>query len=559
MNTTKNESSTDVLVVGAGPTGLVMGAELCRRGINCRVIDTERGTTDKSKAIGIQSRTMELFENMGLADEFIARGLQMKAVNIYDEGKRIIRLPFDELNNSYPFLLMIPQSATEEILLSNLIYHNGEVERQRRLISFTQDASGITAMVAHANGEMETITAKWLIGCDGAHSTVRHQLNIPFEGNEYEDGFQLADVSIDWQLTREEFHLIIHDGWLMAAFPLPGAGNRYRLLLDVPAANAPKDKVPALEELQAVVDKRSHVKAMLSDPKWTANYRIHRRIVSKLREGRVFLAGDAAHIHSPAAAQGMNTGIQDVFNLAWKLALVVNGNAPESLLESYHLERYPVEKGVLKRTDLLLKMVSLKNPLLMGVRDFVAPLLFGFHVVKKRLAEQISELAIEYKNSPVISTLRCQGHFGAGERLPDAIFSRKGTADSASIYSLLRNGKHLLLLLAGEKPDLSELRGLRQTADTVKAFANGQVDLCLISDGDEVENFEGCELLGTEGHAGVYSDSGACVYLVRPDGYIAFCADADQAAEAIIRYLPKIFNKKMTLSPNMSGEAFTHQ
>lgn len=551
-----SNTNTEVLVAGAGPTGLVMAAELVKRGVNCRIIDIERGPTDHSKAIGIQARTLEIFEYMGLAGRFISKGLQMNAANIYDKGKRIVHLSFKDLATSYPFVLLIPQSETENILLQNLEQQGAIVERQTKLLSFTQDDAQVTAEVEHADGSRETIGAKWLIGCDGAHSTVRHQLHIPFDGSDYEEGFQLADVNIEWPLSKAELHVLVYEGWLMAAFPLPGEGNRYRLIVDVEAAKAPLDKVPALEELQAVFDERSHVKGVLSDPRWTANYRIHRRIVPGLHYGRVFLAGDAAHIHSPAAAQGMNTGIQDVFNLAWKLALVVRGHSPESILESYHAERYPVEQGVLKSTNLLLNIVSIHHPLATTIRDVLAPFLTGFGAVKQFIGEKISELAVEYPNSPIIAAHSCHGLYEAGERLPDApLLSVSPEAAPKSVYALLCAGRHVLLLLAGEETAEPAYTPLQQSAAIAKKIAGTEVITCLVKTVRDEWHPSHCDFVVTEENPDKKSNSPvnvttlhecygikkATVYLIRPDGYIAFCSAADNAAERLQKYLPCIF------------------
>ncbi len=228
-------------------------------------------------------------------------------------------------------------------------------------------------------------------------------------------------------------------------------------------------KTPELEELQQIVNERSHVPALLSNPKWTANYRIHRRIVSQLSKGRVFIGGDAAHIHSPAAAQGMNTGIQDMFNLAWKLALVVNCHSPESILDSYHLERYPVEKAVLKTTDLLLKMVSLKNPIAAAVRDFAAPVLTGLAPVKKILREKISELSVGYPDSPIVEDHHTGARYRAGERMPDAkAFSLDN--NTPGIFDLLRYGNHLLLLFSGTNAISSDDERAPSFCSNCKAF-----------------------------------------------------------------------------------------
>ncbi len=558
--TTKNDNSRkkiDVLVAGAGPTGLVIATELARRGVSFRIIDTERGPTDKSKAIGIQSRTMEVFYNMGLAAQFESRGLKMKAATLYDDGKKIMRVPFEELNNRFPFLLMIPQTDTEQILLSALDQYGAVVERETSLISFTQDENQVTAELQHHNGQVETVTAKWLVGCDGAHSTVRHHLNIPFEGSTYEDGFHLADVQVDWSLSRDEFHLMIHKGWLLAAFPLPGSPNRFRLLIDAPADQADRNKTPRLEEIQALVDERSHVKAVLSNPNWMANYRIHRRIVSHLRENRVFLAGDAAHIHSPAAAQGMNTGIQDVFNLAWKLALVANGHSPDSILDSYNAERYPVEKDVLQRTDVLLKMVQIKNPILMKIRDLVAQLVLGFHPVNKRLVNQISELAVEYHNSPIVRGVQSNTVLRAGQRFPDAIFIDRTTGSVKRIFEMLQDGKHLLLFFAGNN---DAQKTLLQITGTIKSYPAGQINICLVSVDkdqkipDEIKRIPVLSPVADPGMDYLF-DNDFWICLIRPDGYIGFSAGARHAAEKLDDYLPVIFNKIIVNEKNLISKS----
>ncbi len=314
----------DVLVVGAGPTGLTLAEELARFGVSYRIIDSGRGPTDLSKAIGVQARTLETLDIMGMADELVRRGNPARAFHIYDGDQHLLKLDFSELESRYPFLLIVPQSDTEQVLLAKLTAGTN-AERSTTLTAFTQGEAGVDATLQHDDGQTERVRARWLVGCDGAHSTVRRGLGLPFEGEEYEEGFMLADVHVEWNMPQDELYLFIHDGWLMAFFALPE--GRYRLIADLPPAQAPPEQHPTLEDCQSIVDQRTPFPAKLSDPSWTAYYRIHRRIVPYLQEGRVFLAGDAAHIHSPAAAQGMNTGIQDAFNLGWKLALVSQGDA----------------------------------------------------------------------------------------------------------------------------------------------------------------------------------------------------------------------------------------
>jgi 2-polyprenyl-6-methoxyphenol hydroxylase-like FAD-dependent oxidoreductase len=360
----------DILVVGAGPTGLTLAEELARFGVSFRIIDAGRGPTDLSKAIGVQARTLETLDIIGIADELVRHGNPAKGFRIYDGKDEILKLDFTRLGSRFPFLLTVPQRDTEHVLLEKLNARQ-HVERETTLIDFTQDSSGVDATLRHGDGGLEQVRARWLVGCDGAHSKVREKLGLPFEGKDYEESFLLADVHVEWSLPDDELYLFLHDGWLAAFFALPG--GRCRLIADLPPEQAPKDQQPSLEVCQRIVAERVPMPATLSDPNWTAYYRIHRRIVPRLQQERVFLAGDAAHIHSPAAAQGMNTGIQDAFNLAWKLALVAHGQAPDSLLESYNAERYPVESAVLKNTDLLLSLASVRQPVARKLRDLLLP------------------------------------------------------------------------------------------------------------------------------------------------------------------------------------------
>ena len=500
----RSQESVDALIVGTGPTGLVMAAELARRGIRFRAVDIAREPTDLSKAIGIQARTLEILGNMGLAAQFTAAGNPATGVHMYAEGRQIVHLTFDGLDTPFPYLLLLAQSETERILFSHVEALGGVIERGVRMERFVQDADGVTATLHHPDGSDEEVRASWLIGCDGAHSTVRHGLGLPFEGEEYEEGFVLADVRVDWPQAENELYIFLHEGWLLALFPL-GQG-RYRMIADVPPEQAPLDQEPTLEACQALVDERVTIKARLSDPRWKANYRIHRRIVSKLREGRAFLVGDAAHIHSPAGAQGMNTGIQDGFNLAWKLALVVQGRAEASLLDSYHAERYPVEQGVLRGTDALLKIASLRPPLAQTVRNALAPLLTGLRPVRETMRENISEIAVGYSASPIVgedtSSIQFRTGPGPGDRAPDVSLTRE-SGDMTTLFDLLRGPAHTLLLV-GDDPLFAAF-----TEDTRTRF-EGLIQTHRVDAGAEIRQR--------------YAAHSPCLFLIRPDGYIGYRA-----------------------------------
>jgi 2-polyprenyl-6-methoxyphenol hydroxylase-like FAD-dependent oxidoreductase len=525
-------NATDVLVVGAGPTGLIMALELARRGIACRIIDKLPEATQTSKALAIQSRTLELFDIMGMVEEPLQHGLQVGAVNLYANGKRIAHMPFDELDSPYPFILDLAQSETEKIFTTRLAKLGVAIERQVELSHITQDEQGITAILRHADGREETVTCIWLIGCDGAHSTVRHLLNMPFVGAAYPEDFALADVKIHWSLPTNEMHLMLHEDGIFAAFPLPG--GRYRLIVETSEhAHEDKQPDPTLEDFQRYLKERGPEGATLDDPVWMSAFRIHARKVEHYRQGHVFLVGDAAHIHSPAGGQGMNTGIQDVCNLAWKLALVHTQHTPLTLLDSYEAERHPVAESVLQTSDLMIRMAMLHQPLLQQVRNHVVPILSQIEPVQHRFVEQISELNIHYRNSPIVCE---QGSFPghllthkspkAGDRAPavQPLFREDGTA--TRLFEVLRSTKHTLFLLTGEIYSATSLQRLNKLANLVNEHYDELVQVYFVVAGEQVpaEMLAGIPVLLDKEKAMQlrYSAGAESLYLIRPDGYIGY-------------------------------------
>jgi 2-polyprenyl-6-methoxyphenol hydroxylase-like FAD-dependent oxidoreductase len=327
-----------VLVIGAGPVGLTMASELARRGVSVRIIDKSHAPSQLSKALAVHARTLEVFEQMGAVDAFLTRGFRVSGMTAWlGPGNRTAEVNLANLDSPYPFVLDIPQSVTEEILIHHLKTFAVEVERQVELLSLAGKDDGVTAVLRHSDGREEIVHTGWVVGCDGAHSTVRHQLGVSFEGTPYPDLFALADVKIHWSLPQDRIQMFLTTDELVAAFPY-GEG-RYRLMTSIHPTNGDEKPplAPTLEWFQQVVDSRCGVAATLSDAVWMDTFHSHLRHAKQTRFGRIFLVGDAAHIHSPAGGQGMNTGIQDAYNLAWKLALVAEGSAVQSLLDSYQV------------------------------------------------------------------------------------------------------------------------------------------------------------------------------------------------------------------------------
>ena len=549
----QSATSIKVLVVGAGPIGLVMASELARHGTACRIIDTAPTATTFSKAIAIHSRTLEVFEQMGIVQEVLNRGLKAQKVNFYAEGQHIAQLSLAELKSPYPFVIDLAQSETEGIVGRHLESFGVQIERQVELLRFTQQDDAVTAHLRHADGNEETVTTSWLIGCDGAHSITRHLLDMPFSGEAFPKNFALADVRLRWPLPDNEMHFFLHPDGVLTAFPLPK--GRYRLIVETADEVAQGNQLaPTLEDLQHYFDVRGPKGTVVSDPTWTAPFRVNSRKVQHYRQGRVFLAGDAAHIHSPAGGQGMNTGMQDAYNLAWKLALVNAGRAAPSLLDTYEDERSPVAQAVLRQTDALLKMATLKTPISQYLRTLLLPLLAQQEVVQQRMREQISELDINYRKSPLtvehhhqpLGRLFSHGP-RAGDTALDAGPLLRLDGTTTRLFEVLRGTKFTLLLFAGSEPTAESWKQLETFADSVNARYSDLIQVYMVVAGDALPDAitaRTSTLRDPErALSHCYKANAQCLYLLRPDGYIGLCSRPADAA-SLWEYLSHFFERQ---------------
>jgi 2-polyprenyl-6-methoxyphenol hydroxylase-like FAD-dependent oxidoreductase len=329
---------TDVLVVGAGPTGLSLACQFVRHGVDFVVVEKNACVTPYSKAIGVHARTLEIYEQMGLAREAVERGMVAGKVRLLAGGE--LRGEFDlsdigEGMSAYPFVLMLEQSKNERLLYDHLRSEGRAVLWDTELEGFSQTEGGVTAQVKTASGESRTVEAKYLVGCDGAKSPVRHSLGLAFEGSTFERTFYVADAQVDWQFGHDALTVSLSKETFVVFFPLKGE-SRYRIVGVFPEEFAKDEGEVLYEEIEERIKREAGLELDIRDVEWFSTYKVHARHVSRFREGRCFLAGDSAHIHSPAGAQGMNTGIQDAYNLAWKVALVLKGEAGERLLDTYN-------------------------------------------------------------------------------------------------------------------------------------------------------------------------------------------------------------------------------
>jgi 2-polyprenyl-6-methoxyphenol hydroxylase-like FAD-dependent oxidoreductase len=447
--------------------------------------------TDKSKALVIWSRTLELLDRGGGAAPFIDAGFKCQAVNFIAGDKTVGRINMEAIQSPYAFALMIPQSETERLLDERLHDLGVTVERQVELLSFKSSATGVEAVLQHADGRKETVLVDWLLGCDGAHSAVRHGLNAPFTGETMDGDFFLADVhATGYPFPDTEVSVYWHRDGVFVMFPIsPG---RYRIIADLPPTAGAQTPAPTLEQVQAIVDRRGPSGLRIFDPVWLAGFRINGRKVSSYRHGRVFLSGDAAHVHSPAGGQGMNTGMQDAFNLSWKLALVIRGVCGEHLLNSYSPERSGVGDAVLKAAGRLTGIGTMHNPVAQTIRNIVGHAMLGLAPVQHAVAAQMSEVTIGYPKSPLNGSSLSPGP-KPGERVAPVAGQTPVGSGSAPQFALFAN----------ETPEVVAL----------------------------VKKFE--TLLDPEVRPPLSANG---IWLVRPDGYVA-CAAKDAAG--ISEYLAR--------------------
>jgi 2-polyprenyl-6-methoxyphenol hydroxylase-like FAD-dependent oxidoreductase len=542
-------AGTDVLIVGAGPVGLTAALELRRRGVECRLVDRLTAPIPYAKAVGIQPRTLELWEAAGVLTRALDAATPMHGqilfVNRQQVGRIEMALPPDV---PYGFV-GLPQYETERLLADRLAELGGRIERGVELVSFSQDTDGVTAVLRGPHGESR-VRAAYLVGCDGAHSTVRKGLGLEFAGDAFPEEFMLGDVEVDWNLPAGYGIRSMHqvDGTtddLLVAIPLPGR-RRYRMSMLVPdelaSAQGQQDgvehgfetaRVPELQHIQAVLDRLAPEPTRASQLRWSSVFRISHRIVDRYQRGRVFVAGDAAHIHPPTGAQGMNTGIQDAVALAWRLALAVEGRAADGLLESYDAERRPVGEEVVSRT----------------VRHARA----GFETDDpETVLRREAQLLVAYPDSRLVGegadAEALKGGPAPGWRAPDCRgLRRPAVAFPLRLHELLDGRRHALLLYADNAEQVAELAVVVALA---RERAEDHVDVRLVLAGDsEISDDVADGLL--DGHpvpvvrdaAGefrtAYGAVGGCCYLIRPDGQVGFRAGRTRA-EDLASHLVKV-------------------
>src|SRR2546423_303644 len=409
-----------VLIAGAGPTGLVLALWLTKLGVRVRIIDktAEPGTT--SRALAVQARTLELYHQVGIDDAVIAGGVKVENLNLWVKGHRAARVPLQRTGEGltpYAFALVFPQDAHERLLIQKLVELDVRVERQTELLRFSQSDTGVTATLRRPDGSEEVCNAGYLAGCDGAASTVRQQLAIGFPGGTYTGLFYVADIEGAGEPVDDGLHADIEDADFILLFPLKGQ-RRLRLVGTVRDLPAGDHGTLTFDDVRGKA--LEHLKLTVAKVNWFSTYRVHHRVALHFRDRRAFLLGDAAHIHSPVGGQGMNTGIGDAVNLAWKIATVLKDGAPENLLDTYEPERIRFARRLVATTDRGFTFVTRRGGLASVVRTRIVPVLvplfFRLGAVRRLLFRTVSQTQVNYRESSL--SAGTAGRVHGGDRLP---------------------------------------------------------------------------------------------------------------------------------------------
>ena len=541
----------DVLIVGAGPTGLTLACQLRRLGVDFRIIDKNQEPSTTSKAIGLQYRVSEVLTWMGLFDRFLSRGVTGTGVSFYAGGERILHLRLDRLHGMSgrgafePKSIVLPQSVTESLLIEDLAERGGEVERGTSFVEFTQESNGVVSRVRRPDGGEEVVGSRYLVGCEGPHSAIRKQAGLSFEGKTYPVSYFMADVELDWEVDRGDVRVWIHEDGMFSAIPMPGE-RRWRLFVESGKKVEEGATEVTLDLVRRLMAERTGDRVTrATSPTWLSEFRISCRMVDRFANGRVFLAGDAAHVHSPTGGQGITTGVQDAYNLAWKLDMVLRGVAPDSLLDTYTEERLPVVRRVLKNTDQTASVFLAHSRARRLFRDHVVLPLLRSRTMQRHLTRRLSQLDINYRGSS-LSVHQEKALIGgvrvhAGDRTPDVVFRDAATGEETTLFERLGRSRPIALFGVDAGLDAGEAGGppprIRRSMEALGCLG---IDCSLVLY-EEARRHGGETLIDTGAEfRRLYGVGGEFLYLIRPDGYVGlFQRPVDE--RALQAYAAKLF------------------
>nr|WP_215114557.1 FAD-dependent monooxygenase [Exiguobacterium sp. s70] len=437
------DKQVDVLIVGAGPTGLTLALTLARYGISFEIIDRKTTPSNNSRAIGIQPRTIEVFSRLDVAKEVLDRARTIEKGNLYFSGQWTAKLEFSRLVTPYPFVTLLRQNETEAILEAALNEHGHYVQRGEALVSLTHYPSRV---LAHLESDSNrTIEAKYVVAADGANSTIRRMLALPFSGKSFKESWVLADMKAKWNISREEVHIFFSDRGVLEVFPLTDDTIRI-------TGNLASDESFSEAELRELIEQRSHMDVEIDEVEWFSLFRVHNRMVDSFIHNRVILMGDAAHINSPVGGQGMNTGIADSFNLGWKLWLHLKAGAPFRVVDSYRDEREHVARNVLQTTNVATEVLQTTLPVLLPFQALGADVFTRVNLINQKITERIAQLHLSYPGHSRVPFLRVT----EGKIFPEIEIIRTDDGLRTKI-SEVADGRFQVLVLDDDKRDASAL------------------------------------------------------------------------------------------------------
>jgi len=500
-----------ILIVGAGPTGLNLANLLSSYGIAYRLIEHKTETLHTSNALAIQPRSLEMWDSMSLAENALARGKKILGISLNSATKLIgqINLATTGMETPFPFILGLPQSESETLLTENLIKNGGKIERGCALLDVMLTEKMVRAQLQHANGEIETVICDWLVAADGSHSTIRKNLNLDFIGATIPEKFIMMDAEISADLNPDFFHAIFSPLGPLVFAPLR---HFTRIICTVTHDTGIHDfKNPVISDFEYVIKKRSHIPVKIIKSLWLSHFITHHRLIGNYRQGRILFAGDSAHIHSPVGGQGMNTGMQDTFNLAWKLALICKNKSGSKLLDTYNIERRNVAKKVLAGTTIMTRLVALKNPSLISLRNYILSFILQIKLLKKAFATRISEIGIKYpSNRSIINN---------GKRAPDVLLL-DSMSQAIHLRKLLHRLKHNILIFTGKNVSDELIKKIIALDSWINKMPNDLFEIIIIS--ATRQNFSNKVVYFDEfliAHK-TYSLMQGGICLIRPDQYI---------------------------------------
>jgi NADPH-dependent dioxygenase len=532
----RRPSAPQVLIAGAGPVGLTLAHELARRGVAVRLVDAAPRPPVTSRALATHARTLETYDQMGLLGELLPRGQRVDNFTLHQNGRRLIRFctDYSHLPTRFPFTLMVDQVITEEVLRQAVRRLGVVPEQGVRVEDFTRGDGEVSVRLRHGDHSTETLSVPWLVGCDGGHSTVRKQLGLPLAG-ESSETWLIADAIVHTDLPRRSIHWLRTGNGTVMLVPFPDPG-KWRLL-DTADASYRGDPDEVASRFAAKISAGLGQPTVVETPTWVSIFTIQQRMISQMRVGRCLVAGDAAHVHSPASGQGMNTGIQDAYNLGWKLAMVVQGHADSGLLDSYTAERVPVGEALLASTRVATRLIELKNSAQAAMLPVAFGILRNLPPLKSRIERKImggmSALGLTYRESP-LTAAGPDGHGPqAGDRLSRVDEAGSHTPGWAQVLRDLRDPRWTLLVFPGQAGDGSLVEAARALAGAHEAWLLVRT----VTDGTEPQDSAPSPLPDPDGRLRGDLGAGAAGgwLLVRPDGYVAARGhELDASALAVV-------------------------